>query len=71
MDGDNSSNKYPIKVVREQPILKGRNFIQNINEATDLFGKFSKSHRVNRLHCDFEELSEEHKKKLRDLADSL
>ena len=33
----------------------------NINQATDLFTKFSKSHAVNRLHCDFELLTDSQK----------
>jgi hypothetical protein len=39
----------------------------NINEATDLFTKFSKSHAVNRLHCEFESLSEIHQKEIKKL----
>ncbi|MEX0799305.1 MAG: HD domain-containing protein [Bacteriovoracaceae bacterium] len=71
MQGQEGANKYPIKVVREQPILKGRNFIQNITEATDLFEKFSKAHSVNRIHCEFDKLSESSKKDIRELANSL
>lgn len=70
-EGEEGANRYPIKVVREQPILQGKSFIQNINEATDLFEKFSKSHRVNRIHCEFDELEERHKKAIRELANSV
>lgn len=71
IEGREDENKYPIKVVREQPISKGITFIQNINEATDLFGKFSKSHSVNRIHCDFDQLDNRHQKAIRELANSL
>ena len=40
-----------IKVVRTIKNVEGREYI-NIEDATDLFVKFSKSHAVNRLHCD-------------------
>lgn len=71
IQGQEDANKYPIKVVREQPILQGRSFIQNIDEATDLFGKFSQSHSVNRIHCEFDQLEDAHKKAIRELANSL
>jgi hypothetical protein len=45
-----------MKVVRK---LFGSNerIVFDINEATDLFTKFAKSHAVNRLHCDYEMLT--------------
>jgi HD superfamily phosphohydrolase len=43
-----------IKVVRRQG--ETTSFI-NINEATDLFEKFSKSHHVSRLYCDIDQLN--------------
>lgn len=51
----NSPNKFAIKVARK---VLGGNSLQyfNIEDATDLFQKFSKSHAVNRLHCHFQEL---------------
>jgi HD superfamily phosphohydrolase len=63
---ESSVNKYPIKVVRkvfETP----EKIISNINEATDLFTKFSKSHAVNRLHCDFELLTSTQQNKILEL----
>jgi HD superfamily phosphohydrolase len=47
---DDTHAKFSMKVVRK---LTGTNekIYANINEATDLFSKFSKSHAVNRLHC--------------------
>lgn len=42
-----------------------------INEATDLFQKFSASHAVNRLHCDLEQCSEEQRKIIDQMIQSL
>ena len=63
---EESISKFPMKVVRK---LFNTNEIVtfNINEATDLFTKFSKSHAVNRLHCEFDSLTEIQKKKLSEL----
>ena len=58
------SNKYPLKVIRENGIINEHVLIRNINEATDLFEKFSHSHTVSRLHCDFSDLSEKQQKKI-------
>lgn len=66
----NSDTKYPIKVVREYNILSGQFHIQNIDEATGLYQKFSQSHQVNRIHCYFEELSENQKKEIRSMVKS-
>lgn len=54
-------NLYPMKVIRESSLSKGHQSIKNIHEATDLFTKYSQSHAVNRIHCDFDELSTKHK----------
>lgn len=48
---------YPMKVMRESPLGKGKGSFKNIQDATDLFEKYSKSHAVNRIHCDFEDLT--------------
>lgn len=56
--------KYPMKVMRESSLSKSHRTIKNIQEATDLFQKYSESHAVNRIHCDFEELSPTHQKKV-------
>jgi HD superfamily phosphohydrolase len=60
---ESSVNKYPIKVVRKV-FASQKKLISNINEATDLFTKFSKSHAVNRLHCDYENLTQVQKQNL-------
>ena len=63
---ETSTSKYPMKVVRK---LFGRNekIIFDINEATDLFTKFAKSHAVNRLHCDYESLTPAQQKTILEL----
>lgn len=67
---DRSETKLPMKVIRESGILENHVNIKNINEATDLYEKFSKSHTVNRIHCDFAELSEKHKAEIIKLVKS-
>jgi HD superfamily phosphohydrolase len=54
-------NIYPMKVIRESALSKDHRTIKNIQEATDLFLKYSESHAVNRIHCDFDELDQKHK----------
>ncbi len=48
---------FPMKVVRENALSKENRSIKNIQEATDLFQKYSEAHAVNRIHCDFDDLS--------------
>ncbi len=57
-------NLYPMKVMRESSLSKNFRTIKNIQEATDLFFKYSESHAVNRIHCDFDELKNEQKNKI-------
>lgn len=47
---------YPLKVVRESNIATNSFSYTDINQATDLYDKFSKSHSVDRIHCDYDEL---------------
>lgn len=47
---------YPMKVVRENSLSRESSSFKNIQDATDLFQKYSESHAVNRIHCDFDEL---------------
>lgn len=63
---ETSISKFPMKVVRK---LFGSNekIVFDINEATDLFTKFAKSHAVNRLHCDYNSLKPEQQKKILEL----
>lgn len=53
---DIESKQYSIKVLRGVIGKEGYHFF-NIDQATDLFHKFSKAHAVNRLHCTIDELS--------------
>lgn len=55
---------YPMKVMRESALSKEHQSIKNIQEATDLFQKYSESHAVNRIHCDYAELSSKHKEEI-------
>jgi hypothetical protein len=50
------TNKFPVKVSKNH---FGHREIRysNIEEATDLFDKYSRAHQVVRIHCDFQELS--------------
>ena len=57
-EDETSISKHPMKVVRKV-FGSTEKITFNINEATDLFTKFSKSHAVNRLHCEFEKLSDQ------------
>lgn len=63
---ENSIVKFPMKVVRKL-FDSNEKIMFDIDEATDLFTKFSKSHAVNRLHCEFEELTEAQKSQLKTL----
>lgn len=67
---DKAETKLPMKVIRESGILENHVNIKNINEATDLYEKFSKSHTVNRIHCDFAELSKGQKNDIINLVKS-
>jgi HD superfamily phosphohydrolase len=60
---EESISKYPMKVVKKLYGSEEKIYI-NIGEATDLFTKFAKSHAVNRLHCDVENLTPVQHKKL-------
>lgn len=60
-------NSFPMKVLRESSLSKNYRTIKNIQEATDLFQKYSESHAVNRIHCDFEELTPNQQKKIQEI----
>lgn len=55
---------YPMKVMRESALSKEHRSIKNIQEATDLFQKYSESHAVNRIHCDYDDLDQKYKKEI-------
>lgn len=52
---DAQSKQFSIKVLRGVIGKEGYHSF-NIDQATDLFHKFSKAHAVNRLHCSIDEL---------------
>ncbi|MCP4914307.1 MAG: HD domain-containing protein [Oligoflexia bacterium] len=56
-DSHTPVDKYSMKVVR-QSLGNKDSQVFNINESTELFQKFSKSHEINRLHVSLNELSE-------------
>ena len=64
-------NKYPLKVVRQVSGHVAQSprslFSRNINEATDLFEKFSRAHTVDRIHCEFQELTKQTQSKISDI----
>lgn len=63
-DSHDNSNKYPLKVERELNIIPDFKYSRNINEATDLFEKFSTVHNVQRIHCEFASLDQKHKEEI-------
>lgn len=62
--GNSPQDIYPMKVVRESSLSKHIRTLKNIQDATDLFSKYSESHAVNRIHCDFDLLSERQQKNI-------
>jgi len=63
-DSEDTSNKFPLKVIQLSSIDDEISYLSNINEATDLFEKFSHSHTVSRIHCNLEKLENHHKAEL-------
>lgn len=63
-NGQVEPTKYPMKVIGESSITKSITSIQNIDEATDLFEKFSKAHTVTRIHCDYSKQTEQDQKEI-------
>jgi len=66
---ESPQQRYPMKVKRESALDKVGT-IKNIQDATDLFQKYSESHAVNRIHCDFELLSELQKNEITKIIQS-
>lgn len=56
-DSKDNTNKFPLKVMQISSIDSLMIHSENINEATDLFEKFSHSHTVNRIHCEYDQLT--------------
>lgn len=66
----NDVNKYPIKVIRTSSLLPDNYSLMNIDQATDLFEKFSKSHAVSRIHCELKDLSSKQLERIKDIVKS-
>ncbi len=66
--GEKARPEFDIFVVRKTNF--GKTTYSNINEATDLFNKFSKAHAVNRLHCDLSKLTNSQQVTLQSLLNS-
>lgn len=62
-----TSTDYAMKVVRKFYNSEKKEMF-NINRATDLFQKFSKSHEINRLHCYTETMSDKQRDELAKLS---
>ncbi len=60
--------EFSMKVVRKTFGRKEKD-IKDINKATDLFNKFSKSHAISRLHCDMDNLTPEQKSEVLKLVE--
>lgn len=65
----NIKNQHTMKVVRTSKFNNRVEYF-DINEATDLFQKFSKSHAINRLHVDYEKLSAEQKDEIQKIINN-
>ncbi len=64
--GDNIQ-KYPMKVVRRNH--HGKIAFSDIDEATDLFKKFSQSHSINRLHSELKGITPSQRKRIDVICD--
>ncbi|MCO4792427.1 MAG: HD domain-containing protein [Bacteriovoracaceae bacterium] len=62
-------DKYSMKVVRKQFGSNSLSYSE-IDQVSDLFLKFSESHAVNRIHCDFDLLGSDVQKKIQELLNS-
>lgn len=66
---ESQHKNYSMKVVRKIHGNDSREYF-DINQATDLFSKFSDAHSINRLHCNIDLLSESQKSELERLMRS-
>jgi HD superfamily phosphohydrolase len=68
-DTDVQHPDYPIKIVRSLASSLGIT-CTNINEATDLFQRYSKTHAVSRLHCRLGDLTPTQKDRIHEIIGS-
>lgn len=56
---DRTFNKqnFPLKVLCQYPKNKPRPRVINLHDATSLYSKYSQTHAVKRIHCDYDKLS--------------
>lgn len=66
----NNKRKYTMKVVRTLHEGRKKEYF-DINQATDLFSKFSNAHAINRLHLNYTELTDAQKKEISNLINNL
>jgi HD superfamily phosphohydrolase len=63
---DLAVGKYSMKVFSEH-----KQGYSNINEASDLYTKFSKSHTVDRIHLDYDKLSDSQNKEIKSIINAI
>lgn len=59
-----------MKVIRHQTIGKKSHTFRDVDQATDLYSKYSKTHTINRIHCEFEQLDESNRKEIIKILES-
>lgn len=64
---EETDKKYTIKVSKKNTLLPDNKKYINIDEATDLFDKYSTAHSVTRIHCDWEDLNHSLRGKITDI----
>lgn len=65
---DIQHTQYPMKVVRESLLEQKDISVRPIQDATNLFNRYSSTHAVNRIHLDFDDLSKEHQNKIKEIC---
>ncbi|MDA9792972.1 hypothetical protein N9B72_00160, partial [Bacteriovoracaceae bacterium] len=61
---EEEEKKYTIKVSKKNTLNPDNKVFINIQDATDLFTRYSTSHAVVRIHCDWEEVGKSLKEKI-------
>lgn len=64
---DTGAKKYTIKVSKKNTLNTDQKKYIDIDQATDLFNKYSSAHSVVRFHCDWESLNNSTKGKITDI----
>jgi HD superfamily phosphohydrolase len=66
-DSNKPDSNFPIFVEKIKSNLLRNPIYSDIHQATELFEKYSKSHSVVRIHCDYKELPNNQRKQLIDI----